>query len=53
MIKVNSKQRFASIKEFTIIEDRKIGCGSFGIVRLARHRKTCRMYALKIVLLPL
>lgn len=31
------------------MEDKKIGCGSFGTVKLARHLSTCRMYAMKIV----
>jgi hypothetical protein len=49
MLKVIPRGRFASIKEFHILEGRKIGCGSFGTVKLARHRLTCRIYALKIV----
>ena len=31
------------------MEQQKVGCGSFGTVKLARHRTTCRMYAIKIV----
>jgi len=49
MLKLGTKHRFSSIKEFQIIEDKKIGCGSFGTVRLARHKNTCRTYAMKMV----
>lgn len=53
MLKIISKKRFGSMSEFQIIEDKKIGCGSFGTVKLARHRNTCRMYAIKIVAVSL
>ena len=49
MLRIPSQQKFAHIGEFQIIENKKVGCGSFGTVKLARHRSTCRMYALKVV----
>lgn len=51
MLTTQSKGRFCSVKEFQIIEGKKIGCGSFGTVKLARHRNTCRIYAVKIVII--
>ena len=50
MLRIPSQQKFSNIREFQIIESQKVGCGSFGTVKLARHRSTCRMYALKIVI---
>lgn len=53
MIAIQSKHRFKSIKEFQFIPDKQVGCGSFGVVKLARHRITTRMFAVKIVVLML
>ena len=49
MAKIVSKRRFASIKDFQLMPDKKLGCGSFGTVTLARHKNTARMYAIKMV----
>ena len=50
MIKIAEKGLFHSIDEFQIIQDKNIGTGSFGVVKLAIHRRTYKTYALKIVL---
>ena len=49
MLNVIPQGRFQSISEFEMIHDKKIGCGSFGTVRLARHKLSCRIYAIKVV----
>lgn len=49
MLKIISKGNFESIQEFTVLENQKLGSGSFGTVKLAIHNSTNRMYALKIV----
>ena len=53
MIKIAEKGLFHSIEEFQIIQDKNIGTGSFGVVKLAIHRRTYKAYALKIVLSPI
>jgi hypothetical protein len=50
-MKVISKGLFRSIREFRFLEKR-LGNGSFGVVRLAVHRATGRLYAVKVVALP-
>lgn len=47
-MKIISKALFHSIKEFKLLE-KKLGSGSFGVVRLAVHRATGKLYAIKIV----
>lgn len=49
MIKIAEKGLFNSIDEFQFIQDKNIGTGSFGVVKLAIHSRTYRVYALKIV----
>ena len=49
MAKIVSKRRFTSINDFQLMADKKLGCGSFGTVALARHKNTARMYAIKMV----
>lgn len=43
-----SKGLFKSIREFKML-NRKLGNGSFGVVNLALHKATGRLYAIKIV----
>lgn len=47
-MKIISKGLFRSIKEFKLLE-KKLGSGSFGVVRLAVHRATGKLYAIKLV----
>lgn len=47
-MKVVSKGLFKSISEFRVLE-KKLGNGSFGVVKLAVHKYTGRLYAIKIV----
>lgn len=49
MIGVPHNKCFKSIREFQLIKESTLGSGSFGVVQLARHRTTCRMYAIKVV----
>ena len=49
MIKIVEKGLFNSIDEFRILQDKNLGTGSFGVVKLAIHCRTYRVYALKIV----
>ena len=53
MIKIAEKGLFHSIDEFQFIQEKNIGTGSFGIVKLAIHSRTYRVYALKIVQLSI
>ncbi len=53
MIKVYSKKRFSSIEDFEFVKNRQLGCGSFGTVKLARHKNTCRLHAIKVVWLSI
>jgi serine/threonine protein kinase len=43
---------FRSISEFRFIENKQLGQGSFGEVKLAVHLQTSKIYAIKIVMLP-
>lgn len=49
-MKLVSKGLFKSIKEFKML-NRKLGNGSFGVVNLALHKATGRLYAIKQVVL--
>jgi hypothetical protein len=49
-MKLVSKGLFKSIKEFKML-NRKLGNGSFGVVNMALHKATGRLYAIKIVVL--
>lgn len=48
MINIPHNQRFNSIQDFQFNQE-PIGSGSFGVVKLARHKLTCRLYAVKVV----
>lgn len=50
LMKLVSKGLFKSIKEFKML-NRKLGNGSFGVVNMALHKATGRLYAIKIVFL--
>jgi hypothetical protein len=52
MINLIEKKFFTDISEFEFhlqSEKKHIGTGSFGVVKLALHRGTNRVYAVKIV----
>lgn len=52
MINLIEKKFFKDIKEFEFrltSEKKYVGTGSFGVVKLALHRGTNRVYAVKIV----
>jgi hypothetical protein len=52
MINLIERKYFTNISEFEFKlggEKRLVGTGSFGVVRLALHRGTNRVYAIKIV----
>jgi hypothetical protein len=52
MINIIDRQYFTDINEFEFRLDshnKLVGTGSFGVVRLALHKGTNRMYAIKIV----
>lgn len=48
-MKLVSKGLFKSIREFKMLSS-KLGNGSFGVVNLALHKATGRLYAIKVVL---
>lgn len=50
MSEARTHNYFSSIKEFTFLDDSSVGRGSFGVVKLAFHLRTNRIYAIKIVL---
>jgi hypothetical protein len=50
IMKLVSKGLFKSIREFKLLS-RKLGNGSFGVVTLALHKATGRLYAIKVVVL--
>jgi hypothetical protein len=52
MINLIDRKYFTDITEFEFrldSEKKLVGTGSFGVVRLALHKGTNRMYAIKIV----
>jgi hypothetical protein len=55
MINLIDRKYFTDITEFEFrldSEKKLVGTGSFGVVRLALHKGTNRMYAIKIVYFP-
>ena len=48
-MRIISKGHFKSINEFHIFEQKKLGNGSFGVVKLAIHAATNKYYAIKII----
>lgn len=48
-IHIPSKGYFHSIREFYLHNDKPLGVGSFGTVKLATHVRTNKNYAIKIV----
>jgi len=45
----NKANYFSSVSEFKFLDNKRLGRGSFGEVRLAVHLQTSKIYAIKIV----